>query len=288
MKTLLLTGASGFVGRHILPILQQNYEVTTCGRKAGQNLICNLAREVPVFNHAFELVVHAAGEAHVVPKNDQEVQSFFDVNEQGTINLCRGLEQVGVPKALIYLSSVAVYGLDEGEAVDETCALNGHTPYAQSKIKAEAFLQSWCQAHQVVLTILRPSLIVGPNAPGNLGRMIEGIHRGRYLNIAGGRARKSMLMVEDIAQIIPLVENQGGVFNLCDNSHPSFKALSELISHQLGKKPPLCLPYWLARCFLLNSHLFKKMTRSLTFSNQKAKTALGWCPTDVLTHFRIR
>lgn len=288
MKTLLLTGASGFVGRQILPILQQNYEVTTCGRKAGQDLICNLAREVPVFNHAFELVVHAAGKAHVIPKNDLEVQSFYEVNEQGTINLCRGLEQVGVPKALIYLSSAAVYGLDEGEAVDETCALNGHTPYAQSKIKAETFLQSWCQAHQVVLTILRPSLIVGPNAPGNLGRMIEGIHRGRYLNIAGGRARKSMLMVEDIARIIPLVENQGGIFNLCDDGHPSFKELSELISRQLGKKLPLCVPYWLARCILFNSHLFHKMTWSLTFSNQKAKSTLGWCPTDVLTHFRIQ
>lgn len=287
MKTLLLTGASGFVGHHILPLLRQDYTVTTCGRKVGQDVICDLTQDVPVFDHAFDVVVHAAGKAHVTPKNDQEVQAFFEVNEQGTINLCRGLERIGVPQSFIYLSSVAVYGLDEGEAVDETWPLNGRTPYAQSKIKAESYLQAWCTAHHVLLTILRPSLMVGPNPPGNLNRMIKGIRQGRYLNIAGGRARKSMLMVEDIARIIPLVENLGGIYNLCDDEHPSFKALSELISRQLRRKTPLNIPYWLARCFLFNSHLFLKMTQSLTFSNQKAKATLGWCPTDVLTHFRI-
>jgi nucleoside-diphosphate-sugar epimerase len=129
--------------------------------------------------------------------------------------------------------------------------------------------------------------------------MIQGILQGRYLNIAGGQARKSMLMVEDIAHIIPLAENIGGVYNLCADDHPSFKALSEQISRQLNKKAPLNIPYWVAWCLAVvgdvigkkapfSSYRLRKMTQSLTFCNRKAKESLGWNPIEVLTHFRIQ
>ena len=70
---------------------------------------------------------------------------------------------------------------------------------------AEEYLQEWCHNHNVILGILRPSLIAGPNPPGNLGAMIKGIESGKYFSIGGGKVRKSVLMVEDIARLVPLL-----------------------------------------------------------------------------------
>jgi len=79
------------------------------------------------------------------------------------------LEKVGVPESFIFVSTVAVYGCETGEDIDENHPLKGNTPYALSKIQAEKFLTEWCHTNNVKLGIIRPSLIAGPNPPGNLG-----------------------------------------------------------------------------------------------------------------------
>lgn len=56
------------------------------------------------------------------------------------------LENVGVPKALIFISTVAVYGCEFGEQITEEHTLNGTTPYAKSKIMAEEYLTNWCKS----------------------------------------------------------------------------------------------------------------------------------------------
>lgn len=296
MKKLLLTGATGFVGRNILPILSQQYEVTTCGRNAQNMIQVDLSKEVPDLPGKYDVVLHAAGKAHTVPRTEAEIKEFDDVNFQGTINLCAALEKDGVPEVLVFLSTVAVYGCDSGEKIDEYHELNPRTPYAISKKKAEDFLVRWCLDHHVRLAILRPPLIAGPNPPGNLGSMIKGIESGRYLSIAGGKAQKSVLMVEDIARIVPLLEKKGGIYNLCSDDYPSFRSLENVICSQLGKGLPLSIPLWLAKCLArlgdlmgkkapFNSNKLVKMTESLTFSNEKVKSVLGWRPISVLENF---
>jgi len=223
---------------------------------------------------------------------------FFDVNYEGTKNLCKALEKSYLPKAFVFISTVAVYGLEAGKNITEEYPLNGDTPYALSKIQAEQFLTEWCSKNNVVLSIIRPSLIAGPNPPGNLGAMIKGIKTGRYLSIAGGKARKSVLMVHDIARLLPALIEKGGVYNVCDDSQPTFRELEELIAKQSGKKLSQSIPYWLAKPMALvgdllgqkapiNSLKLSKITESLTFSNEKAKRELNWQPLNVLNNFKI-
>ncbi|MFK1823703.1 NAD-dependent epimerase/dehydratase family protein, partial [Bacteroides fragilis] len=202
---LLFTGASGFLGRNIYQLLEKTYVIKTVGLTSQDYYKIDIARNIPVFTEVFDIVLHAAGKAHSTPKTEEEKQVFFDVNLQGTKNLCTALEQSGIPKAFIFISTVAVYGCDSGENITEEHPLNGTTPYALSKIKAEKYLERWCAMHNVALSILRPSLIAGPNPPGNLGAMIRGIRNGKYLSIAGGKARKSVLMVQDIANLLPML-----------------------------------------------------------------------------------
>lgn len=298
MDKLLFTGGTGFLGKNVMPILKESYQVTTCGITSEDMIQANLAKMVPELPQRYDIVLHAAGKAHVVPKTEVEKQLFYDINYQGTVNLCAALERVGVPKSLIFISTVAVYGLDYGEMITEEEPLKGETPYAKSKIMAEEFLIKWCADNNVVLTILRPSLLAGKNAPGNLGAMVKGIKKGFYLNIAGGKVRKSILMAEDIARLLPLVADKGGTFNVCDTRQPTFGELSVSVACQLGKRKPISIPYWMAWCMAMvgnllgsrapiNSYKLSKMTESLTFSNDKARRELGWEPLDVLENYKI-
>ena len=296
--TLLFTGASGFLGSNIIQLLNGAYNIISVGLSPQDTYLVDIATDIPTFTDAFDVVFHAAGKAHSVPKTEAEKRLFFDVNLQGTKNLCTALERSGIPKAFIFISTVAVYGCDSGENITEEHPLNGTTPYALSKIKAEKYLQGWCAMHNVKLSILRPSLIAGPNPPGNLGAMIRGIRNGKYLSIAGGKARKSVLMVQDIANLLPMLIEKGGIYNVCDSYQPSFRELEMVICKQLNKKLPLSIPYWFAKsmavlgdCFgentPINSLKLRKITNSLTFSNEKAVRELGWKPMNVLGNFQI-
>lgn len=294
----LFAGAFGFLGNNVRPFLERMYDVTTIGLLPQDGYTVNIAKEIPDLGERYDIVLHAAGKAHSVSRTEAEKQVFFDVNLQGTKNLCTALERRGVPRAFIFISTVAVYGCAYGENITEDHPLNGATPYAMSKRLAEEYLQKWCYEHNVILGIIRPSLIAGPNPPGNLGSMIHGIRSGKYLSIAGGRARKSILMVQDIAKLVPLLAEKGGIYNVCDSHHPTFRELETIICRQLDKKQPLSIPYWVAKCMALagdclgrkapiNSLKLDKITKSLTFSNEKAIRELGWKPTNVLENFKI-
>lgn len=296
--TLLFTGASGFLGNNIIHLLNGTYNIISVGLSPQDTYLVDIATDIPTFTDAFDVVFHAAGKAHSVPKTEAEERLFFDVNLQGTKNLCTALERSGIPKAFIFISTVAVYGCDSGEDITEEHPLNGTTPYALSKIKAEKYLQGWCAMHNVKLSILRPSLIAGPNPPGNLGAMIRGIRNGKYLSIAGGKARKSVLMVQDIANLLPMLIEKGGIYNVCDSYQPSFRELEMVICKQLNKKRPISIPYWLAKSMAvigdclgekapINSLKLRKITSSLTFSNEKAVRELKWKPMNVLETFLI-
>lgn len=295
---LLFTGASGFLGNNISSLLKEKYDITTIGLTSQDDYKVNLAIDAPVLNGSYDLVLHAAGKAHSVPRTTEESNVFFDVNLQGTKNLCVALEKSGIPKAFIFISTVAVYGCDAGEEITEEHPLLGDTPYALSKIQAEEYLQDWCKKHHVMLGIVRPSLIAGPNPPGNLGAMINGIKTGKYLSIGGGSCKKSVLMVQDIAHLIPLLAEKGGVYNVCDTYQPTFRELETIVTKQLGKGMPLSIPYWMAKSMALvgdclgrrapiNSLKLNKITESLTFSNAKAVRELGWKPMNVLDNFKI-
>lgn len=295
---LLFTGGSGFLGTNITPFLNEVYDVDTIGLLESDTYRVDLAKASPQLNKSYEVVLHAAGKAHSIPKTNKEKEAFFEVNYQGTVNLCSALEKNVLPRVFVFISTVAVYGCDYGENIDETHALNGTTPYALSKRMAEEYLQSWCEKKQIKLGILRPSLIAGPNAPGNLGAMVSGIKKGLYFNIAGGKARKSVLMVYDIPGLLPLLIEKGGVYNVCDDRHPSVEELSTLIALQLGKRKPMNMPYLLIRLmaslgdcigdrFPINSLRLKKLMNSLTFSNEKIKRELNWKPIDVLGNYKI-
>jgi len=296
---LLFTGASGFIGNNILPNIKKTFHVDTLGKSNKNFYKYDLSREIPILTKRYNIILHAAGMAHNISKTKDQIEKIYNVNYIGTKNLCASLEKVGIPEAFIFISSVSVYGCVYGELINEDYPLLGKSPYAKSKIMAEKYLQEWSKKNNVTLTIIRPSLLAGKNPKGNLGYMVKAISRGLYFSIDGGKARKSIAMVEDIARIIPLCIYKGGIYNLCDDYNPTIREIENTIAKQLEKKILINIPINIANAMAklgdilgpyapLNSEKLIKLTNSLTFSNEKIKRQLNFQPLDVLSNFKIK
>lgn len=294
MKTLLLTGASGFLGAIIVKTLKLNFKINTVGRTKVNDIVCDLSDTVPDINQVYDLVVHAAGKAHSLPRNEKEAKEFEDINFTGIQNLCRALSLLPqLPKAFIFISTVAVYGLDAGSMITEDEPLLGNTPYARSKIMAEQWVHRWAEENNVILLVLRLPLIAGPNPPGNLGAMLKGIKSGRYLSIGKAEAKKSIIWAEDVARIIGETKDISGIFNLTDGYNPTFAELETAIAKSTGVKKVRKISYPLAKLLAIigdlmgkrapiNTDKLKKITSELTFDDTKARKLLKWNPSSVL------
>lgn len=295
MGLSLITGGTGFLGKAILSQLaSQKIEFITLGRQSTNQIICDLSLTIPMINSEnIDLIIHAAGKAHIIPKSRAEQQLFFETNVVGTENLLKGLEKLKVlPKYFVFISSVSVYGIESGIKIKEQEPLKATDAYGLSKIQAEELIASWCKKNNVTYTFLRLPLLVGENPPGNLALMIKGIQKGFYFNIGGGKSKRSMVLIKDVAQFIPEIALIGGVYHLTDGEHPSFNELSLAIS----KKKILNIPIIVAIIFgflgdclgnkaPINSIKLKKIINDLTFDDSKARE-LGWNPNSVLEYLK--
>ena len=226
-------------------------------------------------------------------KTDEEKADFFKVNVQGTENLLAGLENKSSLKKFIFISSVAVYGIMEGTEIDENSPLNATDAYGKSKIEAEQIIQHWCKAQNIEYYILRLPLIAGPKPSGNLGAMIKALKKGFYFSIGEADVKKSMVLANDVAELIPSLNGKAGIYNLTDGYHPTFDELEKGLAKALNIKNPLKIPQMVATLIAkigdklgskspINSQKLKKIQSTLTFSDKKARAELGWNPSPVL------
>ena len=299
MDNILISGGNGFLGKYFVSFWnKKGFNTHSLGRDKSNSVVCNLADNVPNLKDKYKYAIHCSGKAHVVPKTQNEIDLFNKVNYIGTKNFLKGLELLEeLPKAIILVSSVSVYGLEKGNFIKEDTPLLAKDPYGKSKILAEECFLSWIKSKDINATIIRLPLIVGENAPGNLHAMINGIKSGKYANLCGGKAKKSMVLAKDIAGFSPVLFKNSGIYNLTDGNHPSFKELSTTISKKYSKKTVLNLikpvavsvalfgelfEKLLGKEFPLNLRKFSKMTKNLTFDDSKAK-GIGWNPQNILS-----
>lgn len=289
MKKILLTGSSGFFGKLVINILKDTNVIVELSKSDNLKTI-RLEQHVPKLSHTYDMVVHSAGKAHSIPKKEIERNKFFEVNVKGTENLLKGLALTGVPKQFVFISTVAVYGKVYGMDITENEVLNAKDPYGLSKIQAEQVVLDWCGQNNVTCTILRLPLLFGKNPPGNLGAMLKAIQKGYYFNIGGGKAKKSMVLAEDVARFIPVIAPLGGTYNLTDGVHPSFSDLSKAIAKKKLNNLPLLIAKimgylgdLLGEKAPINSLKIKKITSDLTFDDSKARS-LGWKSQSVLEY----
>lgn len=303
-NNVLITGASGFLGRYILDaLLVKEENVYTLGRTVLRNVNSHthwdIGNDLPTIEQVeYQQVVHVAGKAHMIPKTEAEKAEFFKINYQGTIDLLTSLDKLKDKiKNFVLISTVAVYGLDSGTGISENNSCCPATPYGRSKFQAEEYVLKWCNERGINFLILRLPLIVGANPPGNLGAMKKAIIRSKYPRIKNNIAKKSMVLAYDIANLITQENNKTGIYNLTDGYHPSLNEIETAIEKRVNKKIRIVIPLALLSAFAkiadivsritninmpLNTLKLNKLTSSLTFEDSNARKELNWSPTKVI------
>lgn len=295
---ILLTGANGFLGSIIKKNLQNLYSLITLGRK-DCDLNCDLTSVESIQTiEYFDLIIHCAGLAHRSGKNSLNELLFFHVNVNGTLNLLNSISKYNLPKYFVYISSVSVYGLNNGNLIDENSPLLAKDPYGKSKIMAEQIVSKWCKKNNIVCTILRLPLVIGENPKGNLNSMINGLKRGYYFNIAGGSSKRSMVLADDVANVLVSASKIGGIFNLTDGLNPSYFEISTAIASYFKRSYianiQISFATFFAKIgdifgenFIFNTDKLIKLTNSLTFNDTSARLVLGWKPNSVLSNLNF-
>lgn len=257
--SVLVTGATGFLGRAIVAELQrQKIPVHTTGRRRllDQSLPnyqrCDLTdnRRLPLLLQGATHCIHAAGLAHIFDKRQQSAQDFQKMNVEVSRQLAVAAANLQFVK-FVNVSSVSVYGpsynnigFRETRLRDESTPALPTTPYGRSKLQAEQFLQEISQDIGLPTISLRLATLYGPGDPGNVLKLIRAIDRGRYLKIGDGQNLKSLLHVEDAARACvtaALCDAANGatcsVYNV--SSEPETMAdIVATISRQLQRTPP--------------------------------------------------
>jgi nucleoside-diphosphate-sugar epimerase len=170
---ILFTGSNGFVGSNIIDLFISNHNHVYTLSKKNSYYNIDLSTTIPILPIKFDLVIHAAGIAHIVSNTKDLNKYIYETNVNATKNLLKSLDSSHYPASFIFLSSVAVYGLEYGINIKEANILNGETAYAKSKITCENLIIDWCNKNNVTCTVLRLPLLVGKDPKGNLESLIK-------------------------------------------------------------------------------------------------------------------
>lgn len=251
-RTVLVTGASGFVGRHLcLRLARQGAKVIAALRgDLPQELagyveprnIGDLASptQIDAALHGVDAVVHLAARVHVMRDVAQDrLSQYRRVNTEATVSLARSAVRCGVAR-LVFLSTVKVNGeCTTARPFSDRDAAAPADPYAMSKWEAEQELARMASATGLNLTVLRPPLVYGPGVKGNFLRLLRLVHSRVPLPLASIDNLRSMIYVGNLASAIeravtcePAVR---GTFLVSDDADISTPKLLRGIGAAMGR-----------------------------------------------------
>jgi len=307
-KSVLVTGASGFIGpRLVQALLQRDAEVSTLVRNSSQGVspgadkivgdLCDPDSLSGVCKHV-DVIFHAAGYAHTWAESSQEDDRLqWSVNVNGTQALLEEAGRAGVSE-FIFLSSVKVIGGDNEICINEQCNIPPETSYGRAKLESERGVLE--AGHRLGMHVcnLRLALVYGPGVKGNLWRMIEAVRHGRFPPLPETGNKRSMVHVDDVVQAALLAATStranGQTYIVTDDQTYSTRYIQESIYRALGKRvPSWSVPIFVLRAiakigdlvslitrrrFVFDSDALEKLLGSAWYSAEKIKHELGYRP----------
>lgn len=236
MSAVLLTGATGFVGRHLQQQLQRDPSVQVVALTRPQHDLLQPATLTALFQrHAqdgaqpIDTVYHLAAYAHV---NQAQIKALYATNVDGTANLLRAAIAAGV-RRFVYLSSILA-----DPDYDQP-----RTAYGDAKQRAEALLQAAHAAGDIEVVILRPVNVYGPGMKGNLLTLLRLLQKGLMPPLPRFNQALSLIGVQDLCQAVVLASHcaVGGsapVYVLSDGQRYDIKAIEQAMRKELGRPQP--------------------------------------------------
>lgn len=295
---VLLTGATGFVGRRLACQLDQldRFSLACAVRRSGSS-ICGTEFVVGELNASTDwakalggqnAVIHAAARAHVMKDETEDpLAEYRKVNVEGTLNLARQAAEAGI-RRFIFVSSIKVNGEQtaEGRPFIAESAPAPEDAYGSSKMEAEQALQALAEEAGMEVVIIRPPLVYGPGVKGNFATMINLLKKGLPLPLGAIHNKRSLVALDNLVDLIitgidhPKAGNQ--VFLAGDGEDLSTSELLRGIGKAMGK-PARLIPVP-TRVLMFGAGLLGKesvaqrVLGSLQVDISKARNLLGWEP----------
>ncbi|GAB3520419.1 NAD-dependent epimerase/dehydratase family protein [Photobacterium alginatilyticum] len=297
---ILVTGANGFIGKHLIKRLLVHSEVVAAVRTdlSRLNYLANTGHleVVPVGNLSettdwaealsdIDVVVHLAGRAHQVNENpSKSLELFRRVNCKASVALLEQAARSGV-KRFIFISSIGVIGNVSGaKPFCEKTQCNPTAAYAISKLEAENSLITLAGELGLELVIVRPPLVFGHDAPGNFGRLIHLVKRIPVLPFGLVKNRRSFVSINNLINFIEVcIEHPNAaneLFVIADEDVISTKDLTDYLAASLDRTiVQFPFPLSVFRCLLKlvgKESLAIQLLDNLEVDVTKAKTLLNW------------
>ena len=300
MKSVLITGANGFIGRRLCRMLAiANYHVSAAVRDTssldGHDMFdrvvtCDLEHDTS-WNKALqnvECVIHLAARVHVMSyASKSPLEEYRKVNVRGTLNMAQRAASAGV-KRFIYLSSIKVNGEETAPGMPFT-AEDNPAPidyYAISKYEAEVGLRKIAHKTGMSVVIIRPPLVYGPGVKANFLRMMQLLRRGIPLPFGAINNVRSLVALENLVDFIilciehPAAANQ--TFLVSDDEGLSTTELFRRLAKALGMSahllPMPTILLKIAAMLIGKSSTARRLCGSLQVDISKNRDLLGWSP----------
>lgn len=222
MGITLVTGASGFVGAHLMDEMRRRNlpaRGVTRGTVSGLTHIPSYGPEMDWANclEGVDTVTHLAARVHVMRETASDPISLFrDANVASTINLARQAAQASV-RRFVFVSSIKVNGerTEPGRPFTADDPPNPQDPYGISKAEAEAALTALGRETGMEITIIRPALVYGPGVGGNFRTLMKWVSRGGPSFFRSVKNKRSLLSVHVLTRVIIAALARSSASNRC-------------------------------------------------------------------------
>ena len=290
---ILVTGATGFVGRAVVARLKTDgHEVVTAARRhgAGDVFVGDIGPETDWSNALknIDAVMHLAARVHVVREHEKDpMAAFWFVNVDGTRQLAEACVKAGV-KRLVFCSSVKAMAERSlpGHPLTEADTPAPETDYGLSKLEAENLLLEISARTGLEVVNVRPPLVHGPGARGNFLSLLRLCAMRLPLPVKSIANRRSFLHVDNLADALVLCATHpaaaGETFLVCDGQAFSTPELMEILGRGMGRGqrlfpfPPALLHGGLR--LLGKGEVYEKLCGNLELDDTHLRQTLGWIP----------
>lgn len=263
---ILITGSSGYIGSSFMHTFKDKYNFMRF------SLLQDSLDHLQI--NGIDIVLHCAALVH--QKAEHGYEKYYDVNANYPLALAKKAKEGGV-KQFVFISTIAVYGEDK-ESINENTECNPLTPYGKSKLAAERELEELCDQNFIV-SIVRPPMVYGKDAPGNIVSLIKLVNKVPILPFGKINNERSFVSINNLIYLIDktIEQKKSGTYLASDDDPISTTRLIELIAiYQQKKVWLLKIPYFEQLLKILKPSLHKRLYENLRVDNSWTKTVLGF------------